>query len=76
MPKTAKPAAAAKRMPAAAKSAAAKPIPPTAKPARRRLEPEIAPLEAQPAEDPRRLLREAAWAKMFGRLGLNNPFGR
>jgi hypothetical protein len=69
--------AAEKRGPAAAKPTAADPkqAAAAAKPARRRAEPEIAQT-APPAEDPRRLLREAAWAKMFGRSGLNNPFGR
>lgn len=76
MPKNAKPAAAvSKRTPAAKPAAAAKRASPAAKPARRHPEPEVAQT-TQPAEDPRRLLREAAWAMMFGRSGANNPFGR
>lgn len=28
------------------------------------------------SSDPRRLMREAAWARMFGRTEAKNPFGR
>lgn len=77
MPKKAKPAAAVSARVAAAKptAAASKRASPAAKPTRRPLDAK-APQTTQPAEDPRRLLREAAWAKMFGRSGANNPFGR
>lgn len=77
MPKKATPAAASKRVSSAAKPVAAVPkrASPAAKPARHHPEPEVAQT-TQPAEDPRRLLREAAWAMMFGRSGANNPFGR
>lgn len=77
MPKKPTPAAASKRVSSAAQPPAAAPkqASPADKPARRDPEPEVAQT-TQPAEDPRRLLREAAWTRMFGRSGANNPFGR
>ena len=33
-------------------------------------------LQAGPGRDPRQLMREAAWSRMFGRVEAKNPFNR
>jgi hypothetical protein len=62
----------AKPAPAAQKSAAQKPVAPAI--GERATRQDVAP--ATGASDSNRLLREAAWSRMFGRTEAKNPFAR